>query len=120
MILVFAAVGAAVVAAAAAIVYFGRKAKGEAMEWSDFGKIIAMAQAALGNIFTEAEVDAVARFSYQRLNLSSDFYTEEQWVELFKSIFPAKTSRSARDAEIAATMPALADLGLYVQSLRSG
>jgi len=112
---VFVLVLIAVVAAAAAFVYFGRKAKGESMEWSDFGKVIAMAQAALGNIFTEAEVEAVAKFIYQRMNLTSDFYTEAQWVELFKSIFPAKETRGAMNVT---RVPELAELDEFVQGLR--
>ena len=112
---IFVGIAGLTIGAAAVYVYMDHKAKGQPMDWSVFGKVIAMAQAALGNIFTEAEVEAVARYIYKRFNLASEYYTEEQWVEMFKSIFPAKESRGA----IAVSrVPELAELEEFVQSLR--
>ena len=112
---IFVGIAGLALGAAAVYVYMDRKAKGQPLEWSDFGKVIAMAQAALGNIFTEAEVEAVARYIYKRFNLASEHYTEEQWVDLFKSVFPAKETRGAISVS---RVPELAELDEFVQNLR--
>lgn len=112
---VFAGIAGLVIGAAAIYVYMDRKAKGQPLEWSDFGKVIAMAQAALGNIFTEAEVEAVARYIYHRWSLASDFYSEDQWTDLFKSVFPAK---EARGAIVVSRVPELSELDEFVQDMR--
>lgn len=86
---VFAGIALLAVAVATVYVVMKRRAAGEPVQWEDIGQIIRLAQDALGNVFTEAEVDAVARFIYHRWKMASDLYTEEQWVDLVKTIFPA-------------------------------
>lgn len=94
-VLGFIGIALLVAVVATAYVVGRRKAAGEPLQWEDLGQVIRMAQGALGNIFTEAEVEATARFIYRRWNMASDLYSEEQWVTLMKSIFPAGKTRAA-------------------------
>lgn len=94
---------AAAVLGGAAVYILVKRLDGEGDDQAfveDLLRILALAREKLGDVFSEGEVRAMARYVWRVWRLANDYYSEEEWIALWLRVLLPSEQMAALDGGV--------------------